>query len=108
MKIPLVSTSMKTASPSRWTGRAARALLCALPIYAAMLFTVAEASAWPLDPATEAANLERARVRRLGNIVGLSLMGFLIVIPLSVALIRHRRNARTEWSVEDANLADAE
>jgi hypothetical protein len=73
-----------------------------------MLFTVAEASAWPLDPAIESANLERARVRRTGNIIGLSLMAALIVIPLSIALIRHRRNARTEWPVEDANLADAE
>jgi hypothetical protein len=100
---------MKTTKRSRWTIRLIRSLVCAIPIYAAMLTTLAvDARAWPLDPATEAANLERARVRRLGNIVGLSLMGALIAIPLTVALIRHRRKSGQHWSAEDTEAADAE
>lgn len=100
---------MKMTKRSRWAVRSARALLLAGPIYAALLTTFAvDARAWPLDPATEAANLERARIRRLGNIVGISLLGAFIVIPLSVALIRHRRKPEAEWSVDDVEPADAE
>jgi hypothetical protein len=102
---------MKTTTRSRWAARSARVLLWAAPLYAAALITLAvDASARP-DPITEAANLEsanleRARLRHLGNMVGLSLMGALIVIPLAVALVRHSRNPRTDWAVEDADPAE--
>lgn len=65
-----------------------------------MLMTLAvDVSAQPLGT-DNPVNAERARMRKLGNIIGLSLMGGLLLVPL-VAAIRHDRNGR-KAPVEDA------
>jgi len=87
------SSPLKITQAYRWAVRAVCSLLWATPLCVAALTTfTTDARAQAFNPAAEQANLERARVRRLGNIVGVSLIAAVIVIPLSVALIRDRRS----------------
>jgi hypothetical protein len=77
----------------RARARAVRFARWVAPLYAAMLLTlvVDAAAAQPFDEVTS--NVERARIRKLGNIIGLSLMGALLTIPV-IAVLRHQRSAR--------------
>ena len=89
---------MNTTTRARgWATRAARWVA---PIYATILMTIAvDVSAQPFGTDTTA-NAERARIRKLGNIIGLSLMGALLLVPV-IAAIRYHRNGRNA-AVEDA------
>jgi hypothetical protein len=88
---------MKNTTRAR--ARATRFARWIAPLYAAMLLTVAvDAAAQPFDEVTS--NVERARIRKLGNIIGLSVLGVLLTIP-AIAVMVHQRNAR-KLGIDDA------
>jgi hypothetical protein len=94
--------AMKTHHPASWCGaRCTRWIVCAVSLSAALLTLSVDANAETTDYAT--INAERARVRKLGNIVGLSLMGGLLMVPV-VIVLRHGKKKRDGWEPE----ADAE
>lgn len=83
----------------RARARAIRFARWVAPLYAAMLLTVVvDAAAQPFDEVTS--NVERARIRKLGNIIGLTLLGALLTIPV-IAVIRHQKSAR-DLAADDA------
>jgi hypothetical protein len=100
------STPMKTNDRTRLV-RCTRWLPWVASLYAAMLMTLAvDATARTADARTAdeyaSINAERARIRRIGNIVGLSLMGALLSIPV-VLVLRHAKNAKIDLEFEHAD-----